>query len=233
MVVAGRGNGFSVSSPSFQSPPAMIAVAEPAAQAAVPVVAVPVEAVPVVAVPVLAVPVVAVPVVAAAEAAVPVVAAAELMVDAAGGTALPLLQGSEYAAAADTGLGTRDERQLERYRRLRDESLRGPDISLEAVGHQRAGHVPYGNLSKTAQRNYIAALQENSEDEAAARAHIYSPGERPYVDTPINYLLTNSRREAIINYHLTHSDAIAVWNDIHSGSDEDEQPHYWPVDDML
>jgi len=219
VVVAGRGNGFS----SFQSPPAMIAVAEPAAQAAVPVVAVPVEAVPVV----------AVPVVAAAEAAVPVVAAAELMVDAAGGTALPLLQGSEYAAAADTGLGTRDERQLERYRRLRDESLRGPDISLEAVGHQRAGHVPYGNLSKTAQRNYIAALQENSEDEAAARAHIYSPGERPYVDTPINYLLTNSRREAIINYHLTHSDAIAVWNDIHSGSDEDEQPHYWPVDDML
>jgi hypothetical protein len=146
VVVAGRGNGFS----SFQSPPAMIAVAEPAAQAAVPVVAVPVEAVPVV----------AVPVVAAAEAAVPVVAAAELMVDAAGGTALPLLQGSEYAAAADTGLGTRDERQLERYRRLRDESLRGPDISLEAVGHQRAGHVPYGNLSKTAQRNYIAALQE-------------------------------------------------------------------------
>ena len=225
MVVAGRGNGFSISSRSFQSPPPMIAVAEPAAQAAVPVVAVPVEAVPVV-----AVPVVAVPVVAAAEAAVPVVAAAELTVDAAGGAAPP---GSEYAAAADTGLGTRDERQLERYRRLRDESLREPDISLEAVGHQRAGHVPYGNLSKNAQRNYIAALQENSEDEAAARAHIYSPGERPYVDTPINYLLTNSRREAIINYHLTHSDAIAVWNDIHSGSDEDEQPHYWPVDDML
>ena len=126
------------------------------------------------------------------------------------------------------------QHQLQRYRRLRDESLRGPDDFLESIGQQRAGHVPYANLSKTAQRNYMASLQDNEENEAAARAHIYSPGERPYVDTPIIHQLSNSRRNAISEeYKLNHSDTIAVWNDIHHGSDEVEEPHYWPVDDKL
>ncbi len=179
------------------------------ADAAVPVVA----AVPVAA----AVPMVAAVVVAAAEAAE--------------------VEGAEAAFAADTGMmGSRDQHQLQRYRRLRDEeSLRGPDDFLESIGQQRAGHVPYGNLSKTAQRNYMASLQDNEEDEAATRAHIYSPGERSYVDnnTPIINQLSNSRRNAIIDYNLNHSDTIAVWNDIHHGSDEVEEPHYWPVDDKL
>ena len=105
---------------------------------------------------------------------------------------------------------------------------------LEPIGQQRAGHVPYANLSKTAQRNYMASLQDNEENEAAARAHIYSPGERPYVDTPIIiHQLSNSRRNAISEYKLNHSDTIAVWNDIHHGSDEVEEPHYWPVDDNV
>ena len=97
--------------------------------------------------------------------------------------------------------------------RLRDEGIREPDISLEAIGHQQAGYEPYFNPGKTTQRNYYIAssLQENEEDEAAARAHIYSPGERPYVDTLIQYLLTNARTEEIINYNLTNSDVIAVW----------------------
>jgi hypothetical protein len=132
-----------------------LAVAVAMADAAVPVVA----AVPVAA----AVPMVAAVVVAAAEAAE--------------------VEGAEAAFAADTGMmGSRDQHQLQRYRRLRDESLWGPDDFLESIGQQRAGHVPYGNLSKTAQRNYMASLQDNEEDEAAARAHIYSPGERPFVD---------------------------------------------------
>ena len=92
------------------------------------------------------------------------------------------------------------QHQLQRYRRLRDESLRGPDDLLEeSIGQQRAGHVPYANLSKTAQRNYMASLQDNEENEAAARAHIYSPGERPYVDTPIIHQLSNSRRMQLVS----------------------------------
>ena len=169
--------------------PAVIAVAEPAAEPVVPVAAVPVLA--------------AVPA-EAAEAPVP--------------------------GAADAVMS--DGQKL-RYHRLRDESLRGPDAYLESIGQQRARHEPYGNLSKASQREYMAALQEDEDNEAAARAHIYSPGERPFVDTPIIHQLSHSRRNAIAAYRLIHSDTIAVWNDIHNGSDEVEEPHYWPVDDKL
>ena len=165
--------------------PAVIAVAEPAAEQVVPVAAVPVLA--------------AVP-----EAAVP--------------------------GAADAVMS--DGQRL-RYHRLRDESLRGPDGYLESIGQQRARHEPYGNLSKASQRAYMASLQEDEDNEAAARAHIYSPGERPFVDTPIIHQLSHSRRNVIAAYKLIHSDTIAVWNDIHNGSDEVEEPHYWPVDDKL
>jgi hypothetical protein len=113
-------------------------------------------------------------------AAVPLVAAAVPLVAA---VEAAEVEGAEAAFTADTGMmGSRDQHQLQRYRRLRDESLWGPDDFLESIGQQRAGHVPYGNLSKTAQRNYMASLQDNEEDEAAARTHIYSPGERPFVD---------------------------------------------------
>ena len=177
----GRGN----SSLSSLHSPAVIAVAEPAAEPVVPVAAVPVLA--------------AVP-----EAAVP--------------------------GAADAVMS--DGQRL-RYHRLRDESLRGPDGYLDSIGQQRARHEPYGNLSKASQRAYMASLQEDEDNEAAARAHIYSPGERPFVDTPIIHQLSHSRRNAIAAYKLIHSDTIAVWNDIHNGSDEVEEPHYWPVDDKL
>jgi hypothetical protein len=79
---------------------------------------------------------------------------------------------AEATFAADMDYyGRRHERQWERFLHFRDESLRGPDLSsLEAIGEQRAGHVPYHNADKTAQRNYIAFLQKkNKEDEAAAR----------------------------------------------------------------
>jgi len=143
--------------------------------------------------------------------------------------AVPVLAAVPAEAAEAPVPGAADavmsDGQKLRYHRLRDESLRGPDAYLESIGQQRARHEPYGNLSKASQREYMAALQEDEDNEAAARAHIYSPGERPFVDTPIIHQLSHSRRNAIAAYKLIHSDTIAVWNDIHNGSDEVEEPH--------
>ena len=159
----------------------------------------------------------------AAEPVVPVAAVPVL-------AAVPEAAEAAVSGAADAVMS--DGQRL-RYHRLRDESLRGPDGYLESIGQQRARHEPYGNLSKASQRAYMASLQEDEDNEAAARAHIYSPGERPFVDTPIIHQLSHSRRNAIAAYKLIHSDTIAVWNDIHNGSDEVEEPHYWPVDDKF
>ena len=162
-----------------------------------------------------------------------VIAVAEPVVPVAAVPVLAAVPEAAEAAVPGAADAVMSDGQRLRYRRLRDESLRGPDGYLESIGQQRARHEPYGNLSKASQRAYMASLQEDEDNEAAARAHIYSPGERPFVDTPIIHQLSHSRRNAIAAYKLIHSDTIAVWNDIHNGSDDVEEPHYWPVDDKL